>query len=162
MTMPDRVTFARGLGAALAAPEPAQGVNDFLRAVLTTEPVVWESAEQRLMRSITERIDVASGDAARLVRLARNVQALLEAASSNEVVELLLELVAERERVHDIFRKYANGTITRTGFLSFIAEQRWPENLRRHIAALSAKDTEAVVHALDEGDIERLEALIAA
>lgn len=160
--MPNRAMFARGLGAALAAPKPAQSVNDFLRAVLTTEPVAWESDEQRLMRSISERIDVASGDPARLVPLSRNMLALLEVASSNEVVELLLELVAERERMHAIFGKYANGVITRTGFLSFIAEQRWPESLRRHIAALSSKDMESLVHALDEGDISRLEALIAA
>ncbi len=162
MTVPDRVGLARGLGAALAAPEPAQRVNDVLRAVLTTEPVASESDEQRLMRSVSERIDVASGDASRLVLLARNVHALLDAASSNDVVEVLLELVAERERVLGILRKYAAGTITRTGFLSFIAEQRWPESVRRCIAALSPGDIEGVVNALDEGDITRLETLIVA
>jgi hypothetical protein len=148
------------LGAALAAPEPAERVNDFLRAVLRTEPVALESTEQRLMRRISERIDVASGDASRLVLLARNVQALLDAASSNDVVELLLELVAERERVLGILRKYAAGLITRTGFLSFIADQRWPESVRRRIATLSLDDIDAVMNALDECDITRLETLI--
>jgi hypothetical protein len=162
VTVPDRVALARGLGAALAAPEPAQRVNDVLRAVLTTEPVSLESDEQRLMRSISERIDVASGDASRLVLLARNVHALLDAASSNDVVELLFELVAERERVLGVLRKYAAAAITRTGFLSFIAEQRWPESVRRRIAALSPSDIEGVVNALQEGDITRLETLIVA
>ena len=162
MTVPDRAALARGLGAALAAPEPAQRVNDVLRAVLATEPVASEAAEQRLMRSISERIDVASGDASRLLLLARNIHTLLDAASSNEVVELLLELVAERERVRGILSKYAAGTITRTGFLSFIAEQRWPESVRRRIAALSPGDIQGVVTALDEGDITRLETLIVA
>jgi len=160
--MPDRPTLARGLGAALAAPEPAQRVNDFLRAVLTTEPVAWESDEQRLMRHISERVDVASGDAGRLVSLAQNVQGLLNAASSNEAVELLLELVVERERVLGILRKYAQGTISRTGFLSFVTEQRWPEPVRHRVAALSPADVEGVVTALEQSDIARLESLLVA
>lgn len=162
MIVPDRVSFARGLGAALAAPDPAQGVNDLLRDVLTTEPVGWESDEQRLVRGISERVDVASGDADRLLPLARNVQALLDDASSNDAVELLLELIAERERVLGILRKYAQGTITQTGFLSFVAEQRWPESVRRRVAALSPADISSLVKALEESDIPQLEAFLIA
>ena len=160
--VPDRKAFARGLGAALAAPEPAQRVNDLLRDVLTTEPVTWESDEQRLIRSISERVDVASGDAARLLTLARNVQTLLDEASSNDAVELLLELIAERERVLGIIRKHVQGTINRTAFLSFVAEQHWPESVRRRVAALSPADIASLATALDEGDITLLEVSLVA
>ena len=81
---------------------------------------------------------------------------------SNEVVRILLELVAERERLLGILRTYAKGTITQTGFLSFVAEQRWPDRVRRRIASLSPSDIEDLVNALDEGDIARLEGLIVA
>jgi len=157
VTVPDRTAFARGLGAALAAPEAAQHVNDLLRGVLTTEPAAWESEEQRLVRSISERVDVASGDVTRLLRLARNIHTLVEDASSNRTVELLLELIAERERVLGIIRKHAQGTITRTGFLSFVAEQRWPESVRRRVAALSQADIASLATALEDGDITKLE-----
>ncbi|MFN2637434.1 MAG: hypothetical protein ABR585_10440 [Gemmatimonadaceae bacterium] len=158
--MPHRSTFARGLGAALAAPEPAHRVKDLLRAVLTTEPVAWESDEQRLMHHVSERVDVASGDPGRLVSLAQNVQGLLKTASSNDSVELLLELVAERERVLGILRKYAQGTISRTAFLSFLAEQHWPELVRHRVAALSPADIEGLMTALEQSNIARLETLL--
>jgi hypothetical protein len=159
--LPDRVTLAHNLGAALAAPESAQRVND-LRAVLTTEAVALESDEQRLMRNVSERVDIASGTASRLVPLARSVHALLDAASSNDMVRLLLELVAERERLVGILLTHVKGTTTQTSFQSFVAEQRWPESVRRRIASLSLRDIEDLMNALNEGDIARLEGLIVA
>jgi len=162
MMVPDRVTLAHNLGAALAALEPAQRVNDLLRAVLTTEAVAWESDEQRLMRSVSERVEIASGTASRLVPLARSVHALLDAASSSEMVRLLLELAADRERLVGILLTHVKGTITQASFLSFVAEQRWPESVRRRIASLSLRDVEDLMNALNEGDIARLECLIVA
>lgn len=160
--VPDRMSLARELGAALAAPKPARLVNDLLRGVLTIEPVAWESDEQRLIRSISERVNAAGGDGTRLLMLARDVHSLLEGASSNEAVELLLELIAERERVLGVIRKHVQGTITRTAFLSFVAEQPWPERVRRRMAALSPADIARLATALEEGDVARLEASLVA
>ncbi len=160
MMTPDRATLARDLGMALATPKPAERINALLRAVLTAEPVASEPKEQRLMRSISERLDVASGEANRLLPLAQNVQALLDAACSNEAVELLVELIAERERVLDVLRKYAQGMITRTSFLSFIAEQRWPERVRQRIIMLSPTEIESMTKALEERNMMYLEALL--
>ncbi|MCC6930037.1 MAG: hypothetical protein IT359_13725 [Gemmatimonadaceae bacterium] len=133
-------------------------MNDLLRGVLTIDPGVWESDDQRLVRSISERVDVASGDDTRLLTLARDVRSLLDEASSNEAVELLLELIAERERVLGIIRKYAQGEITRTSFLSFVAEQRWPESVRHRMSALSAAGVMSLATALEAGDITQIEA----
>lgn len=160
MTLPDRMSFARGLGAALAASEPVQRVNDLLRRVLTTEPGAWESNEQRLVRGVSERVDAVSGDADRLLVLARDVRHLLEDASSDDAVEFLLELTAERERVVGVIRKYAEGTISRSGFLSFVGEQRWPEVIRRRVAVLTAADLTDLMTALEEADVAQLEALL--
>lgn len=160
MTLPDRMSFARGLGAALAAPEPVQEVSRLLHHVLATEPVGWEPDEQRLVRGIAERLDTASGDANRLLVLARDVERLLDHASSNEGVELLLELIAERQRLLAVMRKCAEGTISRTGFLSFIGEQRWPDMVRRRMAALPQASLASVMRALEQSDIVELEAIL--
>ena len=160
MMLPDRMSFARGLGAALAAPEPLRGVTELLHRVLATEPAGWESDEQRLVRGITERLDTASGNANRLLVLARDVERLLDHASSNDGVELLLELIAERQRVLTVMRKYAEGTISRTGFLSFIGEQRWPDLVRRRMATLSEAGLVSVMKALEQSDIVELEAIL--
>ena len=103
--LPDRRTFAQSVGAALDAPEAVRRVNDVLRAVLTTEPIALESDEQRLVRRISERMDGTSGDATRLIELARNIHALVVDASSLDTIELLLEFIADRERVLDVLRK---------------------------------------------------------
>ena len=99
MSVPDRKSFAGRLEAALLAPQPAQRVSSVIGEVLTEEPSVTESEDQRLVRRISERVNVASADSARLLRLARDVQDLLDGTSSAEAVERLLELVAERARV---------------------------------------------------------------
>ncbi len=153
----DRMSFACDLRAALAVPEPVQGVNDLLRRVLTSEFATWESDEQRLVREIAERLDTASGEATRLLVLARDVGILLDQASSNLGVERLLELIAERHRVLVVLRKYAEGTISRTSFLSFIAEQQWPELVRRRMAELSTSEIANVMQALAQSDISKLE-----
>lgn len=160
MSVPDRKSFAGRLEAALLAPQPAQRVSSVIGEVLTEEPSVTESEDQRLVRRISERVDVASADSARLLRLARDVQDLLDGTSSAEAVERLLELVAERARVLEIARKHAQGAITRTSFLSFVAEQRWPESVRRRMAALSPADLASLVAALEGNEIARLETLL--
>lgn len=158
--VPDRMAFARGLGAALAAPHPMPRVINLVNEVLSKEPVAWESEEQRLVRRVSERLDVASGDETQLLPLARNVHALLDDASSSEAVILLLELIAQRARVLGIFRKLAQGTISRTSLLSFVSEQRWPASVRRRVAALSPAGVAGLAIALEEVDINRIEGLL--
>lgn len=160
MMVPDRAAFAHDLGAALAAPEPAQRIQDLLLSVLTIEPAASESDEQQLVRVITERVDAAGGDATRRLALARDVQSLLVGASSIEAVALLLEVVAERERVLGVLCKYVHGMISRTGFLSFIAEQRWPESIRQRMAALPRGDIAGLLSALEASNIAQLESAL--
>lgn len=162
MTIPGRAELASDLRAALCSAEPAKRVTALLRQLLATEPSMWQSEEQQLVRRIGERVDVVAGDEARLLALAHDVQALLEGASSSEAVELLLELTAERERVSSVLRKYARGTISRTRFLSYLGEQRWPDRIRRRVAALSPNDVAELVRTLEVGSSAQLEELLIA
>lgn len=61
-----------------------------------------------------------------------------------------------------VMRKYAEGSISRTGFLSFVGEQRWPDAVRRRVAELSAEDVANVMKALEESDIRQLEKILIA
>lgn len=162
MMLPDRISFSQELGAALVAPKPVQRVNELLRCFLTTAPAPWESDDQRLLRTIVERLDTASGDPGRLLILAQDVKQLLDRASSSDQVELLLELFAERQRVLGVMRKHATGAITRAGFLSFIGEQRWSDVVRRRMAALSSVEFANVMDALEGSDVMRLETILTA
>lgn len=112
-----------------------------------------------MLRAVSERIDTACGESSELLPLAQNMQLLLEAASSNEVVELLSEMVAERKRVVAVLSKHLQGTIARVAFLSFVAEQRWPQFVRRRVAELSSLEVAELTSALDRGDVARLESL---
>ncbi len=162
MTLPDPMFFSHGLGAALATPEPAQRVNELVRRVLTTEPAAWESDGHRLLRVIAERLDTVSEDPRRLLVLAQDVKHLIDHASSNDQIELLLELLAERERVLGVMRKYTEGVISRTGFLSFIREQRWPDVIRGRMAALSEIEFASVMKSLEQCDVIQLESILTA
>jgi hypothetical protein len=127
---------------------------------LTIDPSPWEANEQRLVRAIAERVDTTSGDAERLIGLAGDVAQLLDEASSNEEVERLLELVAERQRALTVVRKYIEGMISRTSFLSFVTEQRWSDPIRRRVAALSEADLRSLVSALEHVDVPRIETIL--
>jgi hypothetical protein len=159
------MTLARALGAALTAPAPAHEVTALLRGILTSEPTAWESDEQSLVRRVAGRLDTISDDKDRLLALARDLLHLLEDASSSDGVEALLEVFAERERFLSLMKKHADGIVSRTSLLSYVAEQRWPHQVRQRIAALAAADPSNLMNlmdALQTGDISWLEETLVA
>lgn len=160
MTLPSLSVFAVRLGEALASAEPQKAVRALLDDVLISDPMNWESEQPHLVSAIVQRIDAVDNGSERLVDLARDLHRLLQDASSCERIQLLLEVVAERERVSGILGKYLVGTISRTGFLSFVAEQRWPDDIRRKVVDLETSDLSTLSTALYEADIPRLEALL--
>ncbi len=160
MTASDRRSFARSLGEGLSSPEPVRRVNELLRNAMVSDSTEWEVDDQRLVRAVAQRLDAVNGDTERFVGFARDIELLLDRASSNDSVELLLELMAERQRLAEIVRKYAAGHLSRTSFMSFVTEQRWPGQLRQRVGALSPDDLTKLVDALEQSDIARLEAAL--
>jgi len=159
MTIPNRSVFAADLGEALGSADPQKAVRALLDDVLIAGPISRE-IEQDLVCEVAQRIDAADDGSERLVNLARDLRKLLQDGSSRERIQLLLEVVAERERVSSIVGKYLEGTISRTGFLSFVAEQRWPNEIREKVADLETPDLLTLLTALGEADMARLEALL--
>lgn len=155
-----RMEFAQSLKVALRAAEPEQEVRQLLRSVLVTEPAPWHSDEEFLVRHIAERLDAASSFGDQFLAISRDVLDLLETASSPASVESLLGVFAERDRFLGILGKHADGTISRTSFSSYVAEQSWPRELRHRITALSDDGLASLRSALESKDVRRLERLL--
>lgn len=152
--------FGIALRSALASPEPVKRVQELLRDILTTEPAAGPPCEGEVVRRIAERMDASNGTARRLVALAKDVERLIEGSESCTNVETLFEVFVERERTAGIVSKFVNGPITRTGFLSFIAEQPWSSDIRARVAELSTDDLRVLAAALQEPDIKTVERLL--
>lgn len=160
MTLPDKLAFVDQLGAALAAPRPAVAIRKLLRRILTEGVPSWDKGEQQFVRGLSERLDTVNSDEDRFVALARDIYRLLSKASSNEIVIFLLEVVAERRRALSVIRKFAHGYVSRTSFLSFVSEQKWPDFVRRRIVSLSPADLQSLAVALDTIDVPELENML--
>ena len=160
MNASNRQSFARSLGEALASPSPAHRLTELLHCVLVSDPGPWESDDQQTIRGISERLDVESENGDRLI-LAGDMQLLLANGSSNSSINDLSERIADRLRVIAVGRKYLDGDLTRTSFLSYVAEQRWPDRLRQRVAGLAPDEISTFVDALKQVDITQLEAIFA-
>lgn len=159
----DRVELSRGLRAALAASDPLSHLSTLLRQVLTSASVAWDSEDQRVIRLIVERLDAinsTSGSTSdRLVTVAGDWCSLLDLASSNDQVELLMELLADRHRASDMIRKLLTGIIPQGAFLSFVSSQRWPRTIRQTTSALTSTQLERLARALEQNDVIDLQSI---
>lgn len=160
MTVPERLAFARQLESALAAREPAREVAELLRSVFVTEWPPDDRSDQWLVRKVAERIDAHTATGGGIIGLATDVQKLLSQASSDETVELLVDLVIERERFASVARKYLTRTISRTSFLSFVAEQSWPAVVRRRVSTLPDAELGELTNGLERQDFVLVERTI--
>lgn len=160
MTSYERKRLQEDLGAALAAPNPASQVTEVIRQALVRDDDEWPVGEGQLEKRLVERLDAVVDDPERLLQLTSDLQQLLGDSSSDEEVELLLELVAERARAAAILKKYTAGIISRTSLLSYIAEQRWPDAIRHRIPMLSTEGLTQLTSALEDRDIPLLSRLL--
>jgi hypothetical protein len=128
---------------------------------MISDPPPWESDDDVVIRAISERLDFENEDGGRLTALAGDMQLLLANASSNGNIIDLAELVADRQRVIAVGRRYLSGDLTRTSFLSYVARQRWPDRLRQRIGTLTLEELSTLIEALHGVDVTRLEAILA-
>jgi hypothetical protein len=162
MTSPERLVFASQLRSALSSPAPAQHVGTLLRDIFLADWPVDSHRDQWLVRRVAERIDAAGGDDSAIVALAGAIERLLSHATSDESVELLLDLVVQRERFLSVARKYLAGTISRTNFLSFVAEQRWPDAIRRRVSTMPDPELTRLASTLEQQDFALVERIVGA
>jgi hypothetical protein len=126
-----------------------------MRRILVAESMTPETSEQVSVRWLVERLDAWTTVSGNISAVVNDIMPLLERASSSEV-ELLLEMMLDRKRVAKVFDKYIQGTISRTGYLSFVAEQRWPAHLRRRMRIMGIQAVSETRSALVKRDIALL------
>lgn len=152
-------SFAGDLRSSLNADDPGSEITHLVRQIIASDPQIVESEEQAIVRSAAERLDV-SADGARLTRFATDVATLIEQSLSPNEVDLLLELIAERSRAVDIVRKYMDGRLTRTSYLSFLSSQRWPQTVKLRLQALNDEETVRLATALEDLDVDSIRSLV--
>jgi hypothetical protein len=84
--------------------------------------------------------------------LAGDFHALLRDVAQSEAAESLLQVAADRERFLAIIEKYRGGIVSRTQFLSYVAEQRWPDAIRRRVASMPDAELTALRRAVSDRD----------
>ena len=165
MTLDDLSTllaqYAAGEGtlAALQARFAPLFGGDPLRVELS-DSAPWDAAphDARLLWRLVYLFDVQAdeGDAAR--RLASRVVRCLETSDAAETFELL-PLLLDQERFLGIAAKYRAAVITRTGFLSVLAESGYPPHVKLWLEHAGPAALEAL-----EGDLaaQRYDRVLAA
>lgn len=147
------------LGEALSSPDAARAVRRLLHAQIASEPAFVQEESRDLSVRLAERLDAIGDSDERLLEASRAAQRLLSAASSAGSVEQLLELVMQSPRLHQVLGRHLEGRLSRTQFLSFVAEQSWTRTIRTSVAELRKEGLEQLrdaTHVVDIATLERL------
>ena len=105
-----------------------------------------DEAAASLVYMVVERLEVAS--ATNFAQLAEDLARLIRSVPNNEAAKELIPLVEAREGVVDVLQKADDGRISRTAFLSYVAERNWSSTLKTSIASLTGDSMRELQRAL--------------
>jgi hypothetical protein len=152
----DRAETAQWLRDAVSGRIPASALRDWIRAAMVGNAIQLDPDDAHLLGPLIERLDMVQDDDVALLELAADFHTLLAQPALENAVTLLLELVVDRARFLEILRKYDQGVIRRTQFLSYLSEQPWPQSVRARVATLSSNDVQSLRDALSSKDYRRV------
>lgn len=100
--------------------------------VARSDAAGWDRApnETRLFWRLAYLIDTASEDEEETRRLVGRVLACLERTRSAAATLELLPILADQERLCTVVERHARGIVSRTGFLSLVAESGYPPHAK--------------------------------
>lgn len=122
--------------------------------VTRSDAAPWERApeDERLYWRLLHLFDTApDGEEPAMRRLATRLVLAVEHAGSATTLQLL-PLVLDQDRFCAIVRKHASGIISRTSFLSVIAESGYPEHARLWLRHAGPDALEALCASLESAD----------
>lgn len=92
----------------------------------------WEESpgEERLFWRLVYLLESQGADAPDLRERAARIVACLERTRSADATHELLPVVIDQPRLCEIIAKHRGGVISRTGFLSVLAESGYPEHVK--------------------------------
>jgi hypothetical protein len=135
-----------------------QELREWLRDIMVDSDLELDDTAAPLIHASAERLDVASD--ATVGQLAGDLRRLIIAVAEDEVAKQLIPVVEERERVAEVLEKVGDGRISRTAFLSFITERRWPTLVKDCIAGMNKTGMRELELALTLRAYEKLPALL--
>lgn len=158
MTLADLAELLRGYatGATTLAT-----VHERLRPVLLedpldvagSDPLPWQTNhdDERLFWRLVYLVESGDEDSPRFRDRMRRIVASFDRTRSAAVTHELLPLVIDQPRFCTIVGKYRGGEVSRTGFLSVIAESGYPGHIKLWLQHASHAALERLSSRLDEG-----------
>ena len=115
-----------------------------------SESTPWDHApsEARLFWRLVYLFESESADSEHLRQVARRVVGCLRQTGSSESTFQLLPLVLDQDRLSVIIERHVAGTISRTGFLSVLAESGYPAHIKLWLEHASARPLTGLADAL--------------
>ena len=117
--------------------------------------------DQAVATKAAFRIDAVDSSSARFVDLAKDFGVLLSSCSAADVL-LLADVVAESGRLLQVLDKYFEGTLTRTSFLSYVADQQFESMVKARLGILDDLGLRELRLALSGADPRKLRAILLA
>lgn len=147
-----RSVLEEQLAAVDADPSAIAGLRAWVRDVVIGDDVELEGQVEALVLAVVEKLDMASANDGDLTEVARELHALLQDVQEDDVAKEMVPLARDRVNVTDVVRKVVGGHISRTGWLSYVAEQRWPASVNSGMAALEDPRLSQLLNALSNSD----------
>ena len=146
---------------------PLAAVHERLDAVLVADPLDiaasdpsrWEMApdDERLFWRLVYLFDTETEEADRVRELAARIVACLDRTGSATTHELL-PLLVDQPRFCEIVARHRAGIVSRTGFLSVVAESGYPDHIKLWLQHASIDALVRLCARLDEGHYETVAA----
>ncbi|MFL5575934.1 MAG: hypothetical protein ACJ79S_08210 [Gemmatimonadaceae bacterium] len=149
----DALLAADALGAEQSDSAPWDAAPDDARLFWRLVYLFEFEADER-----SEGGDGGAADEARLRRLARRILDCLARTGSAAATFELLPLLTDQERFCAIVRKHATSVISRTGFLSVLAESGYPPHVKLWLEHAQPAHLARLCTRLEQGAYDEVEA----
>lgn len=164
--MPSLYDLAAQLQAFAAGTLPRDALDAWVAPVMAADPldvehsdaVPWEDApdEERLLWRLLYLVDASDpaeeAESEALRRLAGRVLACLASTASPADTLELLPMLADQDRFCTIVARHAEGVVSRTGFLSVLANAGYPPHAKLWLAHADAAALAQLCERLTAGD----------
>jgi len=140
------------LAAVDADPTSVTALRAWVRDILIGDDVEMDAQVEPLILAVVERLDLASGNDTELIEVARQLHALLRGVEDEELAKALVPLAQDRANIMDVLRKAVKGQVSRTGWLSYVAEQHWSAPVKKALAVLDGPRLTHLLNALVHAD----------
>lgn len=125
----DRTTFGLELQNAANSDQPERALDSLIRQIIIGDEVELCEDDATAVLTAAEAIEAALSDPERTRALARELGYLLVKPPGDRALDFIY-IALDRDRLVNVVERHLNGMISRTGWLAFVSEQRWPERLR--------------------------------